>query len=98
MNLVGESMRNFRNKLMNEPPPKTVNLLINLIILRKGIKRDKSGERNELFDGKEMDQSEDVSDKNDEEDLLLQNVSQLKRQSNSQIRKATSSPEILFYL
>lgn len=91
-------MRNFRNKLMNEPPPKTVNLLINLIILRKGIKRDKSGERNELFDGKEMDQSEDVSDKNDEEDLLLQNVSQLKRQSNSQIRKATSSPEILFYL
>lgn len=91
-------MRDFRNKLMNEPPPKTVNLLINLIILRKGIKRDKSGERNELFDGKEMDQSEDVSDKNDEEDLLLQNVSQLKRQSNSQIRKATSSPEILFYL
>ena len=91
-------MRDFRNKLMNEPPPKTVNLLINLIILRKGIKRDKSGERNELFDGKEMDQSEDVSDKNDEEDLLLQNVSQLKRQSNSQIRKVTSSPEILFYL
>ena len=91
-------MRDFRNKLMNEPPPKTVNLLINLIILRKGIKRDKSGERNELFDGKEMNQSEDVSDKNDEEDLLLQNVSQLKRQSNSQIRKATSSPEILFYL
>ena len=91
-------MRDFRNKLMNEPPPKTVNLLINLIILRKGIKRDKSGERNELFDGKEMDQSEDVSDKNDEEDLLPQNVSQLKRQSNSQIRKATSSPEILFYL
>ena len=91
-------MRDFRNKLMNEPPPKTVNLLINLIILRKGIKRDKSGERNELFDGKEMDQSEDVSDKNDEEDLLLQNVSQLKRQSNSQVRKATSSPEILFYL
>ena len=91
-------MRDFRNKLMNEPPPKTVNLLINLIILRKGIKRDKSGERNELFDGKEMDQSEDVSDKNDEEDLLLQNVSQLQRQSNSQIRKAISSPEILFYL
>ena len=90
-------MRDFRNKLMNEPPPKTVNLLINLIILRKGIKRDKSGERNELFDGKEMDQSEDVSDKNEEEDLLMQNVSQLKRQSNSQIRKATSSPEILFY-
>ena len=91
-------MRDFRNKLMNEPPPKTVNLLINLIILRKGIKRDKSGECNELFDGKEMDQSEDVSDKNEEEDLLMQNVSQLKRQSNSQIRKATSSPEILFYL
>ena len=91
-------MRDFRNKLMNEPPPKTVNLLINLIILRKGIKRDKSGERNELFDGKEMDQSEDVSGKNEEEDLLMQNVSQLKRQSNSQIRKATSSPEILFYL
>ena len=91
-------MRDFRNKLMNEPPPKTVNLLINLIILRKGIKRDKSGERSELFDGKEMDQSEDVSDKNEEEDLLMQNVSQLKRQSNSQIRKATSSPEILFYL
>ena len=31
-------MRDFKNKLMNEPLPKTVNLPINWIITPKGIK------------------------------------------------------------
>ena len=41
MNLVGESLREFRNKMMNEPLPKSVNLLINSIIPQKGIKKGK---------------------------------------------------------
>ena len=41
MNLVGESLREFRNKMMNEPLPKPVNLLINSIIPQKGIKKGK---------------------------------------------------------
>ena len=49
-------MRDFRIKLINEPPPKTVNLLINSIILPKGIKRGKSSQGSEPFDGEEMDQ------------------------------------------
>ena len=59
MSLAGESMEDFtRNKLINEPPPKTVDLLINFIISQKEIKRGKSSEGSELFDGEEMDQSE----------------------------------------
>ena len=61
MSLAGESMEDFtRNKLINEPPPKTVDLLINFIISQKEIKRGKSSEGKELFDGEEMDQSESV--------------------------------------
>ena len=67
MNLVEEPMRDFRNKLMNEPPPKTVNLLINFIF-SKGIRRGKSSEGNEPFHGEETDQVESVCDKNDKEE------------------------------
>ena len=79
MNLVEEPIRDFRNKLMNEPPPKTVNLLINCIIFSKGIKRSKSSEGNEPFHGEETDQVESVCDKNDKEEdtdaeLLLKSV------------------------
>ena len=34
-------MTDFKNKLMNEPPPKTANFLINSIISPKGIKEPK---------------------------------------------------------
>ena len=52
-----------------------LNLLINLIILRQRIKRGKSREGNEFFDGEEIDQSKNVSGKDGEEDLLKQNSS-----------------------
>lgn len=47
MILVAESMRKFRNKLIDEPPTKTVNLSINFVIHQKeskGVKvvREKS--------------------------------------------------------
>lgn len=56
MNLVGESIRDFRIKLINELPPKTVNILINSNISPKGIKRDKNSECTELFNGEKMEQ------------------------------------------
>ena len=52
MGLVGESMRDFRNKLINEPPPKIVK---HPIIPPKAIKRGKSSEGSKLCEGKEMD-------------------------------------------
>lgn len=52
MGLAGESMRDFRNKLINEPPPKIVK---HPIIPPKAIKRGKSSEGSELCEGKEMD-------------------------------------------
>lgn len=53
-------MRDFKNKLMNEPLPKTVNLPINWIITLKGIKWGKS---------ERMDQNDSVCDKYDKEDV-----------------------------
>lgn len=52
MGLVGESMRDFRNKLINEPPPKIVK---HPIIPPKAIKRGQSSEGSKLCEGKEMD-------------------------------------------
>ena len=66
MSFAEKSLRDFRNKLMNEPPPKTVNLLINSTIPPKGTKRGKSSA--------DMDQSGSVCDVNNEEvdaELLL---------------------------
>ena len=45
-------MRDFRNKLINELPPKIVK---HPIIPPKAIKRGKSSEGSELCEGKEMD-------------------------------------------
>ena len=58
-------MKDFQNRLMNERPPKTANFLISSIISPKGIKRAKSTEGSDLFDDEEMDQSENICDKND---------------------------------
>ena len=68
-NIAGKSMRDFKNKLMNEPLPKTVNLPINWIITPKGIKWGKS---------ERMDQNDSVCDKYDKEavdaELLLKSL------------------------
>lgn len=61
-------MKDFKNKLMSEPPPKTANFLINSIISPKGIKRAKSTEGSDLFEDEKMDQSENACDKNDKEE------------------------------
>ena len=71
MNLVGESIRDFRSRLMYEPPPKTVKFLINSIIPPKGIKRGKGSESSELFDVEEMDQSESFCDEEEDVDAEL---------------------------
>lgn len=68
MSPAGKSIRNFRNKSMNKPLPKTVNLLINSIIPPKRIKKGKRSDGSELCDAEEMDQGENVCDENDEEE------------------------------
>ena len=68
MSPAGKSIRNFRNKSMNKPLPKTVNLLINSIIPPKRIKKGKRCDGSVLGDAEEMDQGENVCDENDEEE------------------------------
>lgn len=62
-------MTYFRNRLINELAPKTVNLLIILIIPPKGVKTGKESEGSKLFDVEKTDESGSVCDKNYEEDV-----------------------------
>ena len=65
--LVGDSMREFRNKMTAKPPPKTLKEVIGALIPPKGIKRGKKTEGAELFDGKEIAEDEEEDAEEEEE-------------------------------
>lgn len=60
--LVGESMKNYRSKMMSTPPPKTIKAVINALIPPKGIKRGRNIEGIELFDGEEIEEEDEVEE------------------------------------
>ena len=65
--LVGDSMREFRNKMTAKPPPKTLKEVIGALIPPKVIKRGKNTEGAELFDGEEIAEEEEEEAEEEEE-------------------------------
>ena len=76
ISLVVEHVRDFKNKLMIEPPPKTINILVNSIIPLKDIKRGKSSEGGELSNGEELNECKEENDEecDDGTELLQQSL------------------------
>ena len=67
--LVGDSMREFRNKMTAKPPPKTLKGVIGALVPPKGIKRGKNTEGAELFDGEEIaEEGEEEAEEEEEID------------------------------
>ena len=65
---VGDSMRQFRNKMTAKPPPKTIKEVIGSLIPPKGIKRRKNTEGSELLDGDKI--AEEEEEKVEEEEVI----------------------------
>ena len=106
MQVFGEFTANCRNKFINDFMPKTINMLINSIILPKTIKKGRRGKGSELFHDEETDRSENVYCKKNGEDIDAEELSEKlgadtsigKDEQNPNKEKKNSFAKVLFFI